>query len=219
MKNYFFLCTFWLLNFNSIVIAQNEIPINSWNHSVSFDTGLSRIQYKTINQKNEVNYKLFSSLKYQLSRTNNKSKLEPFVACNYGTNSINGTFSKSWNYSIKRYSYISIKLGLAIKLNQNWRIESNIGIPILKLFDSSVLGETNNNAILILFNKQNETIFYPEIEINNMFIIESNISRKIYKGLSGYTSLRYFIVQTSPIIPFYKIRQTLYLQMGVSYTF
>ena len=108
-------------------------------------------------------------------------------------------------------------MGANVKINKNWKLNFSIESSIIKWFDGNVLGPEENNIFATNYSVYGT--FKEIYVVKNLFPIETTFSRKIYKGLSGYTGLRYFIVQTSPNIPFYKVRQTLYLQMGVSYTF
>ena len=181
--------------------SQNEIPKKSFVHTFSYDVGATRGLRI-----------LPSSFNYIIEKTTKTGAIQPYLGLEFFSSKVPPfvRFNRG-NY----YGFLGIKLGGNVKMNNNWKFRFNIEAPILKWFDSNVLGDDNN----ILPNIGSIYNIIYTTQVKRLIPIETTFSRKIYRGFSGYSGLRYFIVQTSPKIPFYKIRQTLYLQMGVSYTF
>ncbi len=180
--------------------SQNEIPKNSFMHTFAFDIGIAR------------RFQIASSVNYVLEKTTKTGAIQPYLGLEFFSSNF-PPFDLS-NYG-NNYGFLGIKLGANVKMNDNWKFRFNIETPILKWFDSNVLGDDNN----ILPNLGSIYNIIYTTQVKRLIPIETTFSRKIYKGFNAYSGLRYFIVQTSPNIPFYKIRQTLYLQLGVSYTF
>jgi hypothetical protein len=215
MKKYKHYLLLLILTPNLATRAQEDSLFRKFQHQLTLNLGVKQYWF----QGGIIGRNVFQEVNYFVIKKSKKGIIEPLLGV-----SINHSIAKSGEFfqainSKFNYSYFSVKLGLNLKLSKRIIVTTNFGIPVIRWFDSNVLGGVSSNKLFPSATQVVENQYGAYYQVKTVGVFEMNISKRMGKHLSLNPGLRYFIVQTSPNIPFYKIRQTLYLQMGVSYTF
>ncbi len=114
------------------MFSQNDSTTGKINSQVHFSFGLNRDRHngESIGIFKTMGYKCT----YRINRVNFFSEL----------NFTQGRIKRNQYSNIQQYSWLGINAGVKIKINSYWESSLSIGKPILKWFDSNLLG--NNNS-------------------------------------------------------------------------
>lgn len=215
MKKYKLFLLLLILMPNLAVRSQEDSLFRKFQHQLTLNLGVKQYWF----EGSIIGRNIFQEVNYFVIKKSKKRIIELLLGL-----SINHSIAKSGEFfqainSKFNYSYFSVKLGLNLKLSKRIIVASNFGIPVLRWFDSNVLGGISGDKLFPSVTQIIENQYGTHHQVKKIGVFEVNISKRMGHHLSLNPGFRYFIVQTSPNIPFYKIRQTLYLQLGVSYTF
>ncbi len=215
MKKYKYYILLLVLTKNLAISAQKDSLFWKFQHQLTLNLGAKQYWFKSEN----IGRNAFQEINYICIIKTKQGKIDPLLgfAFNHSVSKIRGSFlPKNSKFN---YSYFGMKVGVNIKLSSKLNLTTHIGLPIIRWHDSNVLGGNNSTKLFPSITQINENQLGPYRQVKKIGVFEINISKKMGKNFSLNPGLRYFIVQTSPKFRFYEIKQALYLQMGVSYTF
>ncbi len=148
------------------------------------------------------------------------SKRSFYLAADFqAIRSFQGVFFQT-NVERWNYKYIGLHLGVNKKISPLWDVNFQLGMPIVKWFESNVLTGYKSKDLWIHSTENSSTqARTSETKIKSLLAVELVPSVKIYKNVRLLFGLKYYYALTTPQFNSFKINNALSFKIGLSYTF